>query len=64
MKFEVVEDGSEGAESWIVRRDGAEVSRHRDQEQALAEIARRLGDTRVEDPELSYSLTMRYRVRA
>jgi hypothetical protein len=60
MKFEVVEDGS----AWIVRRDGAEIARHREQEQALADIAKRLVDAREGDPGLSYSLAMRYQARA
>jgi hypothetical protein len=59
MKFEVVEDSG----SWIVRRDGAEIARHREQEQALADVAKRLGDAGEGHPDLSYSLAMRYQTR-
>ena len=60
MKFEVVEDDG----GWIVRRDGVEVARHPEQEQALGDIAERLRDDRHADADLSYSLAMRYQVRA
>ena len=60
MKFEVVEDDG----GWIVRRDGVELARHSEQERALADIAERLRDDRQADPDLSYSLAMRYQVRA
>jgi hypothetical protein len=60
MKFEVVEDDG----GWIVRRDGVDVARHREQEQALADIAERLRADRHADPDVSYSLTMRYQARA
>jgi hypothetical protein len=62
MKFEVVEESLDGGD-WVVRRDGVEVARHREQEQALADIAERLRDHRRSDPDLSYSLTMRYLAR-
>jgi hypothetical protein len=60
MKFEVVEDDG----GWIVRRNGVEVARHREQEEALADIAERLRGDRQDDLDLSYSLTMRYQARA
>lgn len=63
MKFEVVEEDLDGGD-WVVRRDGVEVSRHREQEHALAEIAERLRGERQSEPDLSYSLTMRYLARA
>jgi hypothetical protein len=46
MKFEVVESTGE----WIVRRDGVEIARFRDQLEALADVG--------------YSLAMRYEARA
>ena len=64
MKFEVVEEAAPDGRDWIVRRDGVEVARHRDQELALADIAERLRGQRADDPALSYSLTMRYQARA
>ena len=54
MKFEVVEDPG----AWIVRRDGEEVARFGDQDQALAEAARRMGARTGE--ERSYSFSVRY----
>jgi hypothetical protein len=60
MKFEVLEDDG----GWIVRRDGVEVARHREQEDALSDIAERLRGDRQDDPDLSYSLAMRYQARA
>ncbi|MGZ3376883.1 MAG: hypothetical protein ACXU8S_09815 [Phenylobacterium sp.] len=60
MKFEVVEDDGD----WIVRRDGVEVARFDDQELALADVAERLRGDRHAEPELRYSLTMRYQTRA
>jgi len=60
----VVEEAPEDGGGWIVRRDGADLSRHRDQEQALSDIAQRLRADGQSDPELSYSLTMRYLARA
>jgi hypothetical protein len=64
MKFEVVEDGAPEGAAWIVRRDGVEIARHREQELALADIAERLREARDDDADLSYSLAMRYQVRA
>lgn len=58
MKFEVVE--SNGA--WIVRRDGVEIARFPDQEQALADVGERLRD--VIAAQASYSLAMRYQTPA
>ena len=57
MKFEVVETSS----GWIVRRDGVELARFSEQDQALADVAQRLRAS--EGPELSYSLAMRYAAR-
>jgi hypothetical protein len=57
MKFEVLEDTA----AWIVRRDGVELARFGDQEQALADVARRLRG--AADADLSYSLAVRYLVR-
>jgi hypothetical protein len=58
MKFEVIESLGE----WIVRRDGAELARHGDQLEALADVAERLRDSHEETG--SYSLAMRYQARA
>lgn len=57
MKYEVLED----AGAWIVQRDGVEVARFAEQDDALADIAERLR----EKPAVSgsYSLTMRYQPR-
>lgn len=60
MKFEVQEEDG----GWLVRRDGVDLSRHGDQEQALSDIAERLREDRQDQPNLSYSLTMRYLSRA
>ena len=57
MKFEVVESASD----WILRRDGIELARFSEQDQALAEVARRLRTS--EEHDLSYSLAMRYAAR-
>lgn len=58
MKFEVVEISG----GWIVRRDGVELARFGEQDQALADIAQRLRD--AHDAQASYSLAMRYAARA
>ena len=57
MKYEVLEDSG----VWIVQRDGVEVARFAQQDDALADVADRLREksTDVE----SYSLTMRYQPR-
>lgn len=57
MKFEVIE----GADEWIVRRDGVELARFGEQLAALADVAERLRD--VDDDQGSYSLAMRYQAR-
>ena len=59
MKFEVLEDDG----GWIVLQDGVEVARHSEQEQALGDVAERLRGDTASDPDLSYSLTMRYLAR-
>lgn len=59
MKFEVVEDPG----AWIVRRDGEEIARFREQDEALADVAQRLGE-RTGAGERSYSFTMRYLERS
>lgn len=58
MKYEVVETFG----GWIVRRDGVELARFGEQLAALADVAERLSET--EEPAGSYSLAMRYQVRA
>jgi hypothetical protein len=58
MKFEVIESHDE----WIVRRNGVEVARFRDQLEALAEVTDRLAGTAKLDA--SYSLAVRYQARA
>jgi hypothetical protein len=58
MKFEVIES----REEWIVRRDGVEVARFRDQLEALAEVTDRLAGAAKVDA--SYSLAVRYQPRA
>jgi hypothetical protein len=57
MKYEVSEDGGE----WVVRREGAEVARFAQQDDALAYVAERLKAR--ETVSGSYSLTMRYQAR-
>jgi len=57
MKYEVLEEAGE----WIVTRDGAEVARFRQQDDALADVAERLRGNSTESG--SYSLTMRYQPR-
>ena len=54
MKLEVVED----QDTWIVRGDGRDLARHRDQDEALADAAGRLRDCPPD--ERSYSFTVRY----
>jgi hypothetical protein len=58
MKFEVIED----AGGWIVRRDGVELGRFRDQDAALADIAAHL--RACSNTAFSYSLAVRYLVPA
>lgn len=58
MNFEVIENSGE----WIVRRNGVELARFDDQDQALADVAERLGE--ADEVEASYSLSMRYQARA
>jgi hypothetical protein len=58
MKFEVIESRDE----WIVRRNGVEVARFRDQLEALAEVTDRLAGAAKADA--SYSLAVRYQPRA
>jgi hypothetical protein len=58
MKFEVIESRDE----WIVRRNGVELARFRDQLEALAEVTDRLAGTAKADA--SYSLAVRYQPRA
>lgn len=54
MKFEVIEDVGD----WIVRRDGVELARFRDQDAALADIAERLHA--CSNPSFRYSVAVRY----
>ncbi|MBS0361999.1 MAG: hypothetical protein JSR98_11505 [Proteobacteria bacterium] len=54
MKLEVVED----QDTWIVRGDGQDLARHRDQDQALADAAERL--RHCPRDERSHSFTVRY----
>ena len=57
MKLEVVED----RDAWIVRQDGEDLARHRDQDRALADAAQRLRDCpRDRQP---HSFAVRYRER-
>jgi hypothetical protein len=58
MKFEVIESDGE----WIVRRDGDELARFRDQLEALTDVAERLRD--ADEAPATYSLSMRYQARA
>ena len=58
MKFEVIESRDE----WIVRRDGVELARFRDQLGAFADVTDRLAGT--DKVEGSYSLAVRYQRRA
>ena len=57
MKYEVLEE----AGAWIVQRDGVEVARFAQQDDALADVAERLRGKTADDG--SYSLTMRYQPR-
>ena len=57
MKYEVLEESGE----WAVQRDGDEVARFAQQDDALAFIAERLRDQAPDSG--SYSLTMRYQPR-
>jgi hypothetical protein len=57
MKYEIREDSGE----WIVQRDGVEVARFAQQDEALADIAERLREKGPDSQ--SYSLTMRYQPR-
>ena len=58
MKYEVLEESGE----WVVQRDGDEVARFAQQDDALAFIAERLRGHDAESG--SYSLTMRYQPRS
>lgn len=57
MKFEVIESGG----NWIVQHQGEEVARFPDQNQALNEVARRLGESEVGEAGASFSV--RYQAR-
>ena len=58
MKYEVLEEAGE----WVVQRDGVEVARFAQQDDALADVAERLKAHDANDG--SYSLTMRYQARS
>jgi hypothetical protein len=58
MKYEVHEYSGQ----WVVLREGAEVARFAEQDEALGYVAARLRDR--EDEPGSYSLTMRYQARS
>lgn len=58
MSYEVTEEAGE----WVVRREGAEVARFAEQDDALAYVAQRL-KAREPAADRSYSLTMRYQAR-
>jgi hypothetical protein len=57
MKYEVIEN----AGHWIVQHHGEEVARFSDQNQALNEVARRLGEGEVGEAGASFSV--RYQAR-
>jgi hypothetical protein len=57
MNYEVLEEGGE----WVVTRDGEEVARFPQQDDALADVAQRLRGNPEDSG--SYSLTMRYQPR-
>jgi hypothetical protein len=57
MRYEVLEQAGE----WIVMRDGVEVARFAQQDDALADVAERLREKPKDSG--SYSLTMRYQPR-
>jgi hypothetical protein len=57
MRYEVLEQAGE----WIVTRDGVEVARFAQQDDALADVAERLREKPTDSG--SYSLTMRYQPR-
>ncbi|HEY8571962.1 hypothetical protein [Phenylobacterium sp.] len=57
MKYEVIEQ----AGAWIVQHDGVEVARFPEQDQALVEVSRRLGEAEV--GETGASLAVRYQAR-
>jgi len=57
MKFEVVETGGE----WVVSREGEELARFAEQDQALNDVAGRLRGADADQPT---TLSMRYERRA
>jgi hypothetical protein len=57
MNYEVTEDSGE----WVVRREGVEVARFAEQDDALAYVTERLKARETESG--SYSLTMRFQAR-
>jgi hypothetical protein len=57
MKYEVIENAGD----WIVQHQGVEVARFPEQNQALNEVARRLGEGEVGEAGASFSV--RYQAR-
>lgn len=56
MRYEVVEERDE----WVVRSEGCELARFRDQDSALGDVAQRL---RSADPDAPSRLSVRYERR-
>ncbi len=57
MRYEVVEEAGE----WIVRREGRELGRFADQDEALHDVASRMRDADASTPA---SLSVRYQSKA
>ena len=59
MRYEVVEERDE----WIVRREGCELARFRDQEQALNDVTRRLRAASASPTDETARLSVRFERR-
>ena len=59
MRYEVVEERDE----WIVRHEGCELARFRDQEKALSDVARRLRAAAATPTDEPARLSVRYERR-
>ena len=57
MKYEVIEQAGD----WIVQHEGVEVARYPEQDQALGDVSRRLGEAEV--GEAGASISVRYQTR-
>jgi len=57
MRYEVLEE----ADAWVVRSEGCELARYRQQDEALNDVASRL---READASVASSVSVRYATRA